>query len=108
MEPTSSFIQFLIISILEKYDKLTIKKISEILGHSNSEYIAFEANYLIYHPVFNKTKDPKVGLIISNAPDKRDLKIDDEVWLNQDFNPSNNKPNTIPTILRLKTMVSWN
>ncbi len=73
--------------------------------HPHVEYIAFEANYLIYHPVFNKTKDPKAGLILSNAPEKKDLNPDNEIWLNKDFNPNNNKPNTVPILNRFKAQV---
>jgi len=105
MEPTSSLLQFIILLLLEQYEKLTISKISEILGHSNKDYIAFETNYLIYHPVFNKNKDSKAGVILSNAPEKKDLNPDNEIWLNKDFNPNNNKPNTIPTMSRIKSTV---
>ena len=71
---------------LEKHERLKISKIAEILGHSIPEYIAFETNYLIYHPKISQTRDSKAGFVLSSAPDKKDITIDDEVWLNTTFN----------------------
>jgi hypothetical protein len=105
IEPTTSLIQFLILLELEKHKKLTIRKITELLGHENEEYISIEANYLIYHPVNNKTKDSKSGIILSNQEDKKDLTPDNEIMLNENFNPVNIKLNSAPLTLRFKLSV---
>jgi len=98
--PTSSLIQFLILLNLEKYERMSIQKLSEIIGHSQANYVANEANFLIYNPGFNPNKSGTVGLILTNAAEKKDLEPGDEIWLNKDFNPSNSKPTTVTTTMR--------
>lgn len=39
-------------------------------------------------------------MILSNAPEKKDLEPENEIWLNKDFNPNNSKPITVPTATR--------
>jgi hypothetical protein len=85
---------------LERFERLSIQKLTEIIGHSQSSYIANEANFLLYNPGFNPTKSATVGFILSNAAEKKDLEPEDEIWLNKDFNPNNSKPITIPTAQR--------
>lgn len=71
-----------------------------MVGHSQASYIANEANFLIYNPGFNPTKSLTAGLICTNAPEKKDLEPENEIWLNKDFNPNNSKPITVPTMMR--------
>jgi len=79
---------------------MSIQKLSEIIGHSQASYVANEANFLIYNPGFNPNKSGTVGLILTNAAEKKDLEPGDEIWLNKDFNPSNSKPITVTTTMR--------
>lgn len=97
LAPISSLTQFLLMLILEKKERLTIQKITEILGHSQASYIANEANFLLYNPGFNPNKSGTAGFILTNAPEKKDLEPEDEIWLNKDFNPNNAKPVTVAT-----------
>ncbi len=91
---TSSIIQFCILLILEKYNKLTIKKISEILG-LNSSIIINEINGLVFNKNFNKKKDPDKGVLIGNFKD--DIEENNEVELNYNFNYNSLTFNTIFT-----------
>ena len=93
-------IQYLLVSTLERFEKITIQKITEIIGHSQGSYIANEANFLLYNPGFNPSKSATLGMILSNAPEKKDLEPENEIWLNKDFNPNNSKPITVPTATR--------
>ena len=91
---TSSLIQFCILIILEKYNKLTINKISEILG-VNSSIIINEIYGLVFNKNFNPNKDPNKGVLIGNFKDNFEEK--NEVELNNNFNFNSLKFNTLFT-----------
>ncbi len=74
--------------------------VTQLLGHSQTSYVANEANFLLYNPGFNPTKSKTLGIIGTNAPDKKDLESEHEIWLNKNFNPNNSKPVTMPTMMR--------
>ena len=54
----------MILCLLEEHGKLKIKQITQLLGHTSDDVIAFEANHLIFHPGFNKTRDKNIGFIL--------------------------------------------
>lgn len=93
----------MIITLLEQHGKLTIKQLTQLIGHSSEEYIAFEAQHLIFHPGFNKTRDKTIGLILTDLADKKEMAAENEIWLNKDFKPNNLKPSTIP--MKMKRLV---
>jgi len=89
----------MILLYLEKYERKTIQDITLLLGHSNANYVANEAQYLLYNPLFNPSKSPTGGIICSNCKidDKKpEISPTSEIWLNKEFNPPNLKPNTLP------------
>jgi hypothetical protein len=96
IEPTSSMIQYQILCLLEIHEKLSIKTLTQLIGHSSEEIVAYEANYLIFNPSFNKTRDRTIGIILTDTEDKKDIGPDNNVWLNKGFKPANLKPNTAP------------
>ncbi len=96
LEPQSTLIQFLSLLQLEKHEKLKVKEICQLILHSNEDYVANEINYLIFHPSWNRTKDPKIGIILSDAEGTKSLTPENYVWLNKGFRPSNIRPSTLP------------
>lgn len=106
IEPTSSLIQYLILRFLENHEKLSIKQLTQLLGHSSEEIIAFEANHLIFHPGFNKTRDKKIGMILTDA--EKDIAPESNVWLNKEFKPSNLKPSTLPMKMKRIVRIFYN
>jgi hypothetical protein len=103
IEPTSSLVQYLILLFLELHQKLTIKNLTQLIGHSSDEIIAFEATHLIFHPQFNKTRDRNLGLILSDVADKKEISSENYIWLNKGFKPTSLKPNTLP--MKMKRIV---
>lgn len=91
----------MIIFYLERsLQKLTISQLTQLIGHSSEEYVAYEANHLIFHPGFNKTRDINIGLIQSDVEDKKDISPHNLIWLNKDFKPSTVKCSTIPAKMK--------
>jgi hypothetical protein len=98
-QTVSTLLQYLILRTLEKYEnveKLTVEKISEILGY-NLPIILNETNALIYHASFNPKRLNNVGVIFSDLTDNTDLKPTNQVWINPDFSHNFLKITTIPT-----------
>ena len=89
---TSSITQFCILLILEKYNKLTISKISELLG-LNSLIIINEIYGLVFNRNFNKNKEPNKGVLIGNFKDN--IEENNEVELNYNFTHNSLSFNTI-------------
>ena len=96
----STLCQYAILCTLEKYQRIKVEKISEILGH-NLNVVVNDANALIFSPLFNPAKMIANGLVNSNGQDKVDLKPENEVWINKDFMANNLKFATIPTAARV-------
>ena len=67
--------QFLILLYLEKYGKLNIEKISELLG-CDINMIINDLSGLIFNPSFNPKGEIDKGIISANMdPEKKELKI---------------------------------
>ncbi len=96
----TTLMQFSLLIILEKYEKLKIEKISEIMG-CNPLLLANEANALLYHMSYNPKKLKTNGIILSDAGEKEDLKPKNEVYINKEFAANSLKINTIPAVFRV-------
>lgn len=89
---SSSFIQYSILLTLEKFNKLTITKISEYLG-INSYIIINEINGLIFNKAFNPNNDCNKGVLIGDFKDI--INENNEVQLNYNFKHNSIKFQTI-------------
>ncbi len=89
---SSSFIQYSILLTLEKFNKLTITKISEYLG-INSYIIINEINGLIFNKSFNPNNDCNKGVLIGDFKDT--INENNEVQLNYNFKHNSIKFQTI-------------
>ena len=95
----STIVQYLILFNLEKYEKLTISKLSELIG-IKEDIVSNEATFLLYHPSFNPKKVKTQGLILTDAKDGADLEPINNVWVNEAFSINSLILNTIPTKTR--------
>ena len=80
----STLPQLLILLCLEKYNKLSIEKISEKLK-CGVKIIINEVKGLIYNPNFNPNKEINKGVIL---PNKKEIDNTTEISINKDFNIS--------------------
>lgn len=99
-QSVSTLVQYCILVTLEKYKTMTIAKIAEILGH-NPLIVTNEANALLYHMSFNPKRSKTSGIISANAGDNQDLKPENEISINVEFQANSLKINTIPAIFRV-------
>jgi len=106
IEPTTSLIQYLILTLLETHGTLTVKDVTSLLGYSSEEIIAYEANNLIFNPSINRTRDRNIGFITTNAEEKKDIAPQHTITLNKNFKPTNLKPNTVP--MKIKRIIAPN
>ncbi len=97
----STIIQYLILFNLEKYSKITVSKLAELIG-IKEDVVANEATFLLYHPSFNPKKSKTQGIILSEAGDGADIEPNNNVWINADFSINSLILNTIPTKTRKK------
>ena len=97
----SSYIQYLILLQIEKYKKLSLKKISQLLG-VKIDLIINEISGLIFNPSFNPNNKKDKGLLLGNFDEKsQSFKETDEFWFNFNFYCTYSRFNTIP--LNIKT-----
>ena len=94
--------QYLILYNLEKYEKLQISKLSELIGIKD-DVVANEATFLLYHPSFNPKKNKTQGIILSEAGDNADIEANHIVWVNKEFSINSLILNSIPTKTRKVT-----
>ena len=97
---TSTLPQYLALLQLEKYNKLSLSKIAEILGcHINT--ILTDISGLVYNPSFNPQGLKENGLILGTFNDKtKEFKEDDEIYFNNNFSFSRQKFQTLPLTLK--------
>jgi hypothetical protein len=94
--------QYVIILLLEKYGKLSIEGLSELLGVTDINYLINECNGLFCHPQFNMKKLPKNGLLLTSAPDGSEItKKEETITLNKDFLCNNLKLTTLPVSVKV-------
>jgi hypothetical protein len=99
-QSVTTLLQYSLLIILEKYEKMEISKIAELLGY-NPNIIANEANALIYHISFNPRKSKSSGLISADASEGVDLKPENFIQVNREFSANTLKINTIPAVFRV-------
>lgn len=100
-QSVSTLVQYCILLNLEKYGEKTISELSELLGH----YLAIvtnEANALLYHMSYNPKRALTAGIISSDSKDNLDLKPENKIKINRDFQANTLRINTIPAVFRVK------
>ena len=100
-QSVTTLIQYCILTVLEKYEKLTVAKISEVIGY-NANIVVNEANALLYHMSFNPKKTKACGLISTDAAEGQELKPENEISVNREFMANSLKINTIPAAFKVK------
>lgn len=107
---TCTLVQYLIFLKLEIYNRLNITKLAEIIGIKDT-LVANEANFLLYHPIWNAKKVATGGFILTDAKPGEDLDLKHEIWVNTNFTHNNSVLNTIPTkqrkVLNFNFLESW-
>lgn len=98
-QSVSTLCQYVLLFNLEKYQKLTCQKLSELLGY-NINLLLHDASGLVFNPSFNKNKSPTAGVIIGNF--KEELKPESEVEINTKFVSNSMKFHTLPMIAKKK------
>jgi hypothetical protein len=96
---TSTLCQYAILCNLEKYGKLTLEKIANLLGY-NINAVLYDVSGLVYNPSFNRNRAKDKGLIKGTFGD--DFKASDEIEFNNEFNNSTIKFNTMPLLQKKK------
>ena len=91
----STLPQFLTLLCLEKYEKLTLEKISELLG-CNIKIILKDINGLIFNPSYNPKSEINKGVIIANIEQEiKEFKNTTEISINKDFSITQQRFNTL-------------
>ena len=97
---TSTLPQFLSLLLLEKYNKLSLVQISNILG-CNINTILNDITGLVYNPSFNPQGQKDKGLILGNFDEtKKEFKETDEISINIKFFNQRQKFQTFPLVLK--------
>ena len=90
--------QYLTLLFLEKYEKLSLEKISEFLG-CNVKIIIKDINGLIFNPSFNPKCEMDKGIILADInPENKEFKDTTIICINKDFIVNQLKFNTLPLI----------
>ena len=91
----STLPQFLTLLCLEKYEKLTLEKISELLG-CNIKIILKDINGLIFNPSYNPKSEINKGVIIANIEQEtKEFKNTTEISINKEFSVAQQRFNTL-------------
>ena len=81
----STLSQFLILLNLEKYEKLNLEKLSELLG-CNIKIILKDISGLIFNPSFNSKGEINKGVILANIDkETKEFKNTTEISINKNF-----------------------
>ena len=97
---TSTLPQVLILLQLEKYEKLSLLKLAEMLGCPVST-ILNDVPGLIYNPSFNPQGLKDKGLVLGTFDDQtKEFKETDEIWFNKGFTLIKQKFQTLPLPLK--------
>ena len=97
---TSTLPQYLTLLQLEKYNTLSLSKISQILGcHINT--ILTDISGLVFNPSFNPQGLKAKGLILGTFNEKtKEFKESDEISFNKNFTYVRQKFQTLPLLLK--------
>ena len=96
----STLVQYLILLELEKFKKLSIKKIAENI-ECNVNLVLNDIIGLISNPSFNKDNQKDKGIILGNfTNENNEFKETDEFWINFNFDCPKLSINTLPLIIK--------
>ena len=96
----STLPQILTLLQLEKYEKLTIKQVSEFLG-CNVNTILTDIHGLVFNQSYNPKGLPENGVILGTFNAKtKDFKETDEININKNFTVARQKFSTIPLAIK--------
>ena len=96
----STLPQFLTLLQLEKYNKLTLGKISELIRY-NIKNLLTEISGLVYNPNFNPYGKKDKGLILGTFNENtKEFKDTDEIYFNNNFICPRQKFQTLPLIYK--------
>ncbi len=91
----STLIQFITLLMLERFGKLTLRKLSDLLG-CNISTIINDMSGLVYNPSFNKKGESNKGIILGNFDEKsKEFKEGNEIYLNTKFTNNTLKFSTL-------------
>ena len=97
---TSTLPQFLALLQLEKYEKLTLSKISELLGCHISTILT-DISGLVYNPSVNPQGLKDKGLILGTFDENTKVfKETDEIYFNKNFIYVRQQFNTLPLLIK--------
>ena len=92
----STLPQYLSLIYLEKKEKLSLQKISELLG-CNVQKVINDIRGLIFNKTFNPKGQIDKGVILANIdPEKKEFKPETEISINKNFSVAHQKFNTFP------------
>ena len=98
----STLSQLLTLLCLEKYGKLTLEKISELLG-CNIKIVLNDINGLIFNPSFNPKSEINKGVILADIDSEtKEFQNTTEISINKNFLVTQLRFNTLP-LLNKKT-----
>ena len=94
----STLPQVLTLLLLEKYEKLNLKQLSELLKWDlNLNLLKFELSGLIFNPSFNDDYKSDKGIILADIDqEKKELKDNTEISINKELIISKKEFNTLP------------
>ena len=96
--------QLLILLYLEKYQTLTLKRISELIG-CNINIVLTDIQGLVFNPSYNPKSQPEKGVILGTFDSNtKEFKENDNIYLNKNFIVERQKFQTLP--LNVKKTVS--
>ena len=99
----STLLQYLILLELEKFKKLSIKKIAENIG-CNVNSVLNDIMGLISNPSFNINNKKDKGILLGNITDEnKEFKETDDIWINFDFICPKLSFNTLPLTIKKNT-----
>lgn len=96
----STLIQYAVLYNLEKYGKITVDKLSSLLGYNNMLILISEVTGLIFHPSFNPGKKLGGGVIKTSLKDKEEMNNETEIDINKEFVCNNLKIQTLPLAMK--------
>ena len=96
----STLPQLLTLLQLEKYENITIKKVSELIG-CNVNTILTDIHGLVFNPSYNPQSQPEKGVIIGTFNIKtKEFKETDIININKNFTVARQKFNTMPLVVK--------
>ena len=93
----STLPQILTLLQLEKYENITIKKVSELIGCSVNTILT-DIHGLVFNPSFNPQSQPEKGVIVGTFT--KEFQETDTININKNFSSPRQKFNTMPLAIK--------